>query len=152
MGAYDINEAAVRIRALQAMFAVEHAALRNWGAWAADLAGIYPSISRPHLWEQFDRRGADKDGWGVEQEPQVKESPVKAEPAEKRAYDEKLAVMLDERMHSPGGLPDYVRLAIRTAYVSHEVPDDQFPRLSGCTLDAFCERLEGALRFVGRFA
>lgn len=151
MGAIDINETAVRIRALQSMYGAEHAALTNWGLWSMDRANIFPRVGRPSVWDQFDR--SKVPAWGDESEApeRVDPGPAKAEPAERQPYDELEGTILDERIHAAGGLSLEIREAIRTAYCSREVPDDQFPRLTGCTVDAFCERLEGALLFVSRF-
>lgn len=148
--AIDCDLETARIRGLQAIYAKSHAALSNWGRWSADRSDIYPKMNPPSIWDQFARSKVTE--WGEEGEHayailQV----VKSEPAEKRPYDERTACKLDERLHGAGGLPDYIRLCLRTAYVTKEIPEDQFPRLSGCTLDAFCERLEAALRFVSRF-
>lgn len=139
-----------RIRALQAMFWDAHAALREWGAWSMDRRGIYPVLSPPSVWDQFKR--SEVEDYGEETDhAQVVTTPVKAEGPDHEVYDEKLAVLLDERIHGPGGMPLHQREAIRLAYATREVPEYQFPRFAGCNLDAFCERLEGALVFVGRF-
>lgn len=152
MGAVDIQEATVRIRALQAMYSVEHLALVNWGLWSMDRSGLFPTVSRPSVWDQFKRSEGDDYGEEKDHAERIQyPGPAKSEAPEREPYDERAAVILDERMHHPGGLAVHVREAIRVAYVSREVPDEQFPRLTGCSVDAFCERLEGALLFVGRF-
>jgi hypothetical protein len=102
------------------------------------------------MWEQFKRD--ENEDYGDERPLEERQdAPVKAEAAERPEYDEKLAILLDERIHGYGGLPEFQRLAIRMAYVSSEVPEYQFPVHCGCPLDAYCERLEASLRFVGRF-
>jgi hypothetical protein len=139
-----------RVRGLQGIYSAAHEALKNWGAWSRDRRGIYPSMSPPGMWAQY--KPDDSDEYGDEPEvPPPEAVPVKAEAAEHELYEEKTAFILDERMHSPGGLGQMVREAIKIAYVSREVPESQFSRLAGCTDDAYCERLETCLRFVGRF-
>lgn len=148
----DIDLDTARIRSLQAIYSKAHLALRNWGLWAGDKRGIAPTLKPPALWDQFVR--SKVESWGEEQEcPYTRLYLVeaKAERAETDPYDEKAAILLDERLHS-GHLNVETRLCLKTAYTTKEVPDHQFPRLSGCTLDAFCERLETALRYAGRFA
>lgn len=138
-----------RIRGLQAIYADSHGALQNWGAWSRDRRGIFPTMTPPAIWSQFKR--SEIDDYGEEQPEAPTTAPVKAEAAERQPYQELAALVLDERLHAPGGLPQYVRHVIRIAYVSAELPEYQFPAICGCTLDAFCERLEAALQFVGRF-
>lgn len=140
-----------RVRNLQETYPEAHASLTNWGNWAADLRGVFPKQTPPGLWNQFKQ--SEVQEWGEEQAPQrnVVPFPVKAEAAPRRRYDAKTAVILDERMHGPGGLNVETRHCLRVAYVSHEVPEAQFPTLSGCSDQAFCERLEAALKFVHRF-
>lgn len=141
-----------RVRNLQATYPEAHASLVNWGSWAADLRGVFPKLQNPAMWHQFKQ--SEVEEWGEEKkEPErvVVPFPVKAESAPRRRYESKAAVILDERMHSPGGLSVEVRHCLRVAYVSHEVPEAQFARLSGCTDQSFCERLEEALKFAARF-
>lgn len=141
-----------RVRALQEAHARAHAALVNWGDWSADRRGIFPRLSSPALWDQIKR--SELDEYGEEQPPAVivDQGPAKSEAPEAKPHDEKSAISLDERIHGYGGLPVYVRYAIKAAYVTREIPEDQFPRAAGCNEDAFCERLAEALAFVGRFA
>lgn len=150
--------AAARIRALQGLHADAHAALLNWGAWSRDRRGIFPALAAPAMWDQFRRDGTEgyaEEGEGVkpgDTEP-VETPPAKAEAAEREPYQELPARILDERMHGPGGLGNEIRRALRIAYVSVDIPEYQFPHLSSCggSVDRYCERLEEALRFVGRF-
>lgn len=141
-----------RVRLIQEMHDRAHMALKNWGDWSADRRGIFPRLSPPSLWNQFKRNELDE--YGDEQAPTVvaDAGPAKAEPVELRPYDERQALNLDERLHGYGGLSLSVRQALRVAYVTREVPEDQFPRATGCNEDAFCERLMEALLFVERFA
>ena len=143
-----------RIRALQAMYPEAHLSLRNWGIWSADRRGIFPTLTKPGLWDQFKRSELDEYG-EVKDDKETNVVPirqeVKSEAAERLPYDERTGCALDERIHSAGGLPLEVRIALRVAYVSRETPENQFPRFSGCGIDAFCERLEMALRFAARF-
>lgn len=144
----DPDLARIRIRGLQGIYEKEHRALVEWGLWSLDRRGIFPTLKPPSVWDQFKR--SEVEAWG--DAPENHEGPAeKAELLPRVGYNERMGLMIDERIHGVGGLPDYVRLAMRVAYVTREVPEDQFPRLAGCSLDAYCERLEHALRFVGRF-
>lgn len=140
-----------RIRAIQDAHGTAHRALINWGRWSADRRGIFPTLAPPAMWDQFKRD--EREDYGEEQEPAVsiEKQPAKAEAPPMPEYNEREAVEIDERIHGYGGLSAEVRLAIRTAYATREVPEEQFPRLSGCGDDAFCERLAECLSFVGRF-
>lgn len=140
-----------RIRTLQSMYWDAHQALTNWGHWSADRRGIFPTQAPPAMWDQFKRD--EREDYGDEQPPAVTAEAAlpKAEAAPRPEYDERSAVALDERIHGYGGLPLEMRVAMRVAYVSREVPEEQFPRFTGCSEDGFCERLEHCLRFVGRF-
>ncbi len=139
-----------RIRALQGIYAAAHGALRNWGAWSRDRRGIYPTMAPPGMWAQYKPDEGEEYGDEIEG-PLLVTVPVKAEGPDHEPYDEKTALILDERMHGAGGLSQMLRESMKIAYVTLEVPEQQFPRLAGCTDDAFCERLEGCLLFVGRF-
>ena len=156
MNEIDAREILVlRIRGIQEQHAKAHAALVNWGAWSRDRAGLFPSDGRVGIWDAFSRTEWDRDGYGdqVAEESRLEADDRRAERADKEPYDELQGYVLDQRMHGPGGLPSLVRVALRTAYVSREIPEFQFPKLSGCSSDdSFCERLESALVFVGRFA
>jgi hypothetical protein len=67
-------------------------------------------------------------------------------------YEEKAAVVLDERIHAAGGLGIEIRKAIRTAYIDGGPREGRWHVYANCpTPDAFMERLEVALRFVRRF-
>jgi hypothetical protein len=136
-----------RIRALQEIYSEAHRALTHWGNWSSDRRGLIPRLGAPAVWRQMKRD--EDDGYGAEKGTtdglQAKQERVH------RGYDQRLAVVLDERIHAPGGLPVEIRVALKTAYVSREIPEYQFPRASGCGIDAFCERLEAALRFTRRF-
>lgn len=143
-----------RVRGLQAIYPEAHQALVNWGSWSRDRAGIFPpGIIPPGLWNEAvpSKFGDFADASDLERVEVVEQTEAKAEAAEKEPYDEKQGALLDERIHGLGGLAVYQREALRVAYVTREVPEDQFARLSGCTEDAFCERLEACLMFVRRF-
>lgn len=146
--------AAARIRGLQGIYTEAHEALRNWGAWSRDRRGIFPTLTPPAMWDQFKRDGTEGYADEGEREPEAVETPpAKAEAAEREPYQELPARVLDERMHSPGGLNNEIRRALRIAYVSVDIPEYQFATLASCggNVDRYCERLEEALRFVGRF-
>jgi hypothetical protein len=149
MNLHDLPLLTLRIRALQDMYASAHASLLGWGSWSLDLRRVYPEeIAAPTIYNQGKRD--ETEGYGDWQGAPIKlpVAPI-AIPAERKHYDERAAVILDERIHSPG-VPTFVRHVAKIAYVNHEIPEDQFPRLAGCTEDAFCERLEHLLRFVQR--
>jgi hypothetical protein len=147
----DIETA--RIRAMQSMYGREHQALTQWGKWSGDRRGIFPRMAQA----QPQYRHSEGEEYGEVTDPdaarlaRIAKVETRSTPMERHGYDEKLALILDERIHSPGGLDLEVRHCIRVAYVTREIPEGQFPRRSGCNLDAFCERLETALRFVRRF-
>jgi hypothetical protein len=142
-----------RIRMLQAFHFEAHQALTQWGLWSMDRRGIYPTLSQPGMWDQFKRDGTEAYGDEANAVVVAAVGPAKAERPDHEDYDEKLAVRLDELMHGAGGLAEYVRRCVKTAYATREVPEYQFPLFSNCsTLDQFCERLEAGLRFVARFA
>jgi hypothetical protein len=144
---------AERIRALQNSYPEAHDILVTWGKWSRDRHKVYPAgVSPKPMWEQaiqsnFDDLGEDHD---IPAE-RLAQADAKSEAPEREDYDEKTGREIDERIHAPGGLGTSVRLAIKVAYVSRYLPEDQFPRAAGCSEDAFRERLEEALRFVGRF-
>lgn len=157
----DMDVFPARIRALQAIYPEGHQALLNWGAWSRNDQQRPQGIRSPSLYE-----GAKTDEWGdmSDEDVVVVESPepAKAEAREKEIYDVGRGADLDIRMHSPGGLPDYVRLVMRVVYV-FDGPEFQYVREAkaigrrwqladaGCTEDAFCERLEAGLAFASRF-
>lgn len=140
---------AIRIRALQDRFPVEHEALLNWGAWSRDRKGMYPALSQPKMFEQYVHD--ETEGYGEESEPAYTENVVmvKAE-REEETYDEKSAIALDERIHQ--GLAEYLRIALRTAYVDGGPREGRYYVYANCpTPDAFLERLQAGLAYVGRF-
>lgn len=152
----DTDLDTARIRALQGIYFREHAALMNWGRWSNDRRGIFPKAAGSILGAQYRR--SEGEEYGDETKPdqerlaRVAAMPRRSEPRERLPYEEKTAVILDERIHHPGGLNVEIRRCLRIAYVTREVPEDQFAKRAGCLVDTFCERLEEALRFVRRFA
>jgi hypothetical protein len=148
----DLSEVFVaQVRGLQAIYAEAHAALLNWGAWSLDRRGIFPTMSPPGWAQQY--RASEGEEWGEEQATKAVEAPVKAEAPDRPPYNEKAAIELDERLHAPGGPNTEQRRAIKIAYCSMDIPEYQFPSLSGCTSqDAYRERLEACLVFVARFS
>lgn len=141
-----------RVRNLQFLHTRAHVALVNWGHWSADKRGIFPTLRPPGLWNNFKR--SEVEEWGEETAPTLSlvREPIKAEPREKDPYDERTALVLDERIHGYGGLGLEHKRALRIAYVSREVPEDQFPKAAGCSEDGFCDRLQACLTFVERFS
>lgn len=149
----DRDAFVARVRTIQGTYPAAHNALRNWGRWSGDQRGIFPKQSSPSIGycrsegEEYGEETAPD----AERRARLEEIPRKSEPMDRIPYDEKSAVILDERIHHAGGLGVDVRIALRVAYVSREIPEDQFPRRTGCLEDTFCERLEEALRFTRRF-
>ncbi len=148
----DADVFAAQVRALQSIYDEAHKALVNWGAWSRDLRNVYPAgyVMSPTWREALPSKFGDF-GEVDENTEVVPQAEVKAESAEREAYDERAGLEIDRRMHEAGGLSLDVRLAVRAAYLSREIPEEQFPKFSGCSHDAFRERLEYALQFVGRF-
>lgn len=139
-----------QIRGLQSIYPEAHAALVNWGRYSLDRRGIFPGdIKPPATFDQY--RASDYDEVPLQKDIEPPASgPVKSEGPEYQPYDEKAAIVLCERIHS-GMLNEDVCLVIKTAYVSHDTPEYQWPTFCGCSDDAFRERLETALLFVSRF-
>lgn len=153
----------LQVRELQARHDAAHKALVNWGAWSRDDPQRPQGIRAPSVWDQVKRD--ETEAYGDREDAEViadPEEPAKAEAGEKEAYNQLRAEDLNDRIHASGGLPDYVRLVLRVAYV-FSLPEEQYVREAraiewrwqlenaGCTKDGFLERLEEGLRFVGRF-
>lgn len=152
----DTEVFTARVRALQAIYAPEHGALQNWGAYSRDRYGIGPKDGRNGMWDQFSAANCDPEGWGEEVSDKAGFAPqtaaAKADPSEREEYDEKSARILCERLHGPGGINLEYRRVLKVAYVSRSVPEYQMPRLSNCsTPDEFCYRLECILQFTRRW-
>ena len=147
---------AQRIRGIQDRHPREHAALLNWGRCMADRRGIFPTLKPCSIWDQYRHDGeeyGDLEGEDREVRRVAYLLPAKPEPLERQQYQEGKALDLDDRIRSPGGLGIEIQRAIGIAYTTREVPEDQFWKMAGCSsLDSFCERLEAALIFVGRFS
>ena len=140
------------VRAKQAIHQAGHLLLVNWGLWSRDRAGIFPhGVAPPHTWDEAC--GGLPDGYATEGEGQQTAilEPAKAEAPEDDPYDELRGLILDERIHSPGGPNQSVREALRIAYVRRGIHEIHYPRAAGCTPDAFLERLESGLMFAGRW-
>ena len=136
-----------QIRALQALNPAAHDALINWGAWSRHRC-VGPGFARAHIFDQHD---GDLDGYADENVEASTDAPAKAEAKLADTYVELPASILDERIHSPGGLPLEMRKVLRVAYVL-QIPEYQQPRLASCiTGDEFRYRLECCLRFVRKF-
>jgi hypothetical protein len=142
----------IRVRSLQADFPQAHQALVEWGSWSRDRKGMAPPpIQPPRIWDEFKPDENESYGEVTEETTIVEQTEVKAERAEDDPYDELQGTILDERMHSPGGLAMEVRNALKVAYVHRYVLEANYPRQAGCSQDAFLERLEAGLRFAQRF-
>lgn len=147
----------IEVRAIQGLYPEAHQALENWGRWSywGDIGR--PKDARNH---QFDEAQKSKfDDFGEEKEYDAAEryQPniviVRAERVEEEPYDEKAALVLDARIHGPGGLPDYLKSIIKAAYYWREIPEDQFHLHCNppCQPSTFRERLEDCLIFVARY-
>lgn len=150
-----------RVRGLQAIYPEAHLALLNWGAWSRHDSERPQGIHSPTFYES-----AKIEEWGEKDDEDVvvveTSGPAKADARDEEPYNVTSGGDLDSRIHGAGGLPDFVRLVLRVAYV-YTVPEAQYVREAkaigwrwqlndaGCNEDAFCERLEAGLRFVGRF-
>jgi hypothetical protein len=146
-----------RVRLLQSIYFKAHEALTDWGHWSADRRGMYPTMKPPSLWNNFKR--SEVQEWGDEKAEQkdvevtmtALKQEARAESLEIPPYNERTALEIDSRIHGYGGLADEYRRVLRAAYVTREIPEDQFPKACGCCEDAFCERLESGLIFVRRW-
>ena len=136
-----------QIRALQGIYQEPHDAYENWGAWCRDRC-IGPRMARQHLLDQHD---GDTEGYGEEGVPIETQAPAKMERPQE-TYDEKSAAILDERIHSPGGLSVEVRRALRAAYVDGGPVEAKWYVYAGCAVPGhLLERLETAYKFARRF-
>lgn len=152
MNRMDLSELfTAQVRGLQSLYPTAHRALTNWGLWSMDRAGIFPSLSAPSMWDQaihskfgdFADEADDRAGYAEQTE-------FKAERIEQEPFDEKSANELDEWLHEGCGTEDErfpwsIRRCLIVAYVTREVPERDFPRLSKCGHDDFLARLESVL-------
>ena len=141
-----------QVREIQTHYPAAHAALRNWGRWSRELHGIFPQIAQPG-WTEFYRAPQE---WA---EDPVALAPLPAAPQNARSErdreeraDERSGVELDIRVHALH-FPTIWRRVLRAAYVTIEVPEDQFPTIAKVGaqgfltfLDSALEHLDGALR------
>jgi hypothetical protein len=147
MNLADFDVLTAEIRAIQGMYPASHAALTNWGAWCRDRC-VGPRMARQHLLDQHD---GDVEGYGEEDAQIETSAPAKMERPQE-TYDEKSALILDERIHSAGGLSVEVRRALRVAYVDGGPVEAKWPVYAGCAVPGhLLERLDVALKFVRRF-
>lgn len=141
-----------RIREVQSRYPDEHWALVDWGVWSRTNVGFGNGIGRQSIWSQG--KADENEAYGDVEEgdqPVVVDAPAKNERVEEEPEDPRRCYLIDERIHAPGGLNVETRHALRAAYVLRYVMESQYHRAAGCSPDAFCERLETALRFVRRF-
>lgn len=155
MNARDVEFEAIRVRDMQGRYSKEHRALVNFGRWCGDRRGVFPKQPACNLGPHYKPDTTDAEGYGdTEQAPQKVEplEPRRPIPCDRLPYDEKTALILSDRMHQAGGLSKEVLRSVKVAYVTREVPEEQFWKMAGCSHpDHFLERLETALRFVARF-
>lgn len=140
-----------KVRDLQGDYSNEHWALVDWGVWSRTLVGFEKGIGKQSVWFQGKEDENEAYGEVPEGPVQVVEAPAKVERLAEEPEDERRSVLLDERMHAPGGLSVDVRQALKVAYIRRYIPEYQYPRATGCSHDAFLERLQAGLKFVRRF-
>lgn len=150
MNLADLDLFTAEIRAIQSMYPEAHEALLNWGRWSRDRYGIGPRDARCSTWQYAKPDAPEEYGEDVPEALRTN-AEVKAEGPDREPYDERLGVILDERMHGPGGLGVEIRRVLRVTYCS-TIPEPQLPRECGCLPHAFKERLSAALAFAQRFA
>lgn len=152
MNPADLDVFVAQVAALQNMQMKAHAALQNWGAWSRD-RGVGPRMARQHLLDQHD---GDLEGYGEDGDVLQRVEPQEAAKMERKeeTYEEKPAVILDERIHGSGGLPASIRMVLRVAYIDGgpDVGKWWSDGRADCAVPGhFLERLEAGLKFVGRF-
>lgn len=141
-----------QVRALQSIYPAAHAALKNWGSWSRELHGVFPSVAHPG-WTEFYVAPQE---WG--EEPlalaplPVPQQHVRPEREKEARADEKAGMELDARIHDDD-FPVVWRNVLAAAYVTVEVPEDQFPALAGrkgppMSHEDFLRFLEGAMEFL----
>lgn len=157
MNVKDLDPAQIErhmIRELQGRFPDEHQALANWAKWSRDRRGIYPAgVTAPGIWQE-----APTSKWELD-DPEAYEPHIpmiaaaKGDRPEAEDYDEKQAVMLDERIHGFGGLSESLRSVLEVAYLTRYLQEDRMHRFCHppTTHSGFRERLEECLRFVARW-
>jgi hypothetical protein len=133
------------VRGIQGFYPKAHQALRNWGFWSRDRSGIFPCISKPSIWDEYDSSKADFAEEGEGQQV-VQQTEVKQERAETPDFNEKEAVELDELLHDR--FPYEIRKCLLVAYVTAEIPEEQFPRFSCCTHEGFLMSLTSSLHRI----
>lgn len=143
------------VRALQGIYPDGHKRLRNWGAWSRDRSGIFPTLSPPGLWAEaicskFDDFADEGDLKKAEEDKRyvTQTGDGKSERAETEPYDEKEANELDDFLHKR--FPWNVRKCLMVAYVTLELPENQFPHHACCTHPTFLANLSLVLSEVER--
>jgi hypothetical protein len=138
-----------KIRELQGHYSRAHAALLNWGAWSRDRSGIYPTLSAPGLFRQYD-----SSDWVAEEADEQagfrEQQEVKPEPREREEFDERAGDELDTFLHRTFGYAP--RRCLLVAYVI-SVPEYQYPRHASTrgivhNHDSFSEMFAQVLRQV----
>lgn len=137
------------IRAIQAQYPLAHQALTNWGRWSRELRGIFPSISQPGWTDYYRPAEGDFAEEGTEPHPVSVETPVKAQREPEPHSDERLGIELDIRIHA-SHFPAIWRRVLRAAYVTIEIPEDQFPQVAKCGPQGYLMFLDGALAHLER--
>ena len=157
----DVDQAEIErsmIRALQAMYSKEHRALVNYARWGKHgRCGPSGYPTRCKSIPDHDSKEWEAAGYGgeVEVPPERRaQDDRRAERDETEPYDKAAAILLSDRLHGVGGLPEYLLSVIKVAYCeSVNIPEDKFHLLCtpSTTPEEFRQRLEDSLIFVGRF-
>ena len=143
------------IRNLQATHIRGHEALDNWGRYSRDRDDKPSGVTSPAIYGAAPSSKWEHDAVGeAPQRIEYLTPPEKGDRSEPEPYHEGKARDLCERMHSPGGLAEYVRDVARVVYCQRPAREDRMHEycVPACTPDAFRERLAEALRFAARFA
>ena len=144
-----------RIRALRDHYPKADDALENWGRYSRDRDDRPAWIVSPSWPHQVDSSKWDiEDEGGYATRIEYAHPPERGDRAEPEPYDEGRARDLCDRMHRPGGLPDYLLDVVKVVYYKRPAREDQMHQFCSppCPPDAFRERLETCLQFVARFA
>ena len=138
-----------QVRGIQSAFPLAHEALVNWGRWSRELQGLFPTISRPSIWDEA--APGDPTDWTEEGDIGlgiVEQREIKAEGPEKIESDEKAGTELDVLIHDYPNFPAIWRVVLKAAYFTREIPEYQFPREARVKPDSYLTFLDGALRHI----
>ena len=142
------------IRSLQAEHYRAHEALENWGRYSRDRDDKPAGVISPAIYGAAPTSKWDHDAVGdAPQRIEYAYPPEKGDRAEPEPYEEGAARDLCERMHGPGGLPEYLRDVVKVVYYHRPAREDRMHEFCSppCQASTFKERLGECLRYVGRF-